>query len=123
MIHHGSLHRTPSARRFDAIRGEGSAGCPACGVRHPIAPVGSRHLAPDLIQHDWHCDACGHDWTTTLPGTGASLSPVAPLQPRHDNDAGSEVRRIGPAVRTLLRTAVLAATAKGRSATVIPFRQ
>jgi hypothetical protein len=122
MIRHGSVQRTPSARRFDAGHGEGSAGCPACGLRHPIAPVGSRHLEPDGIQHDWHCDACGHDWTTTLPGTGRSLRPAAPVQRHHDNDGGARVLRISPADCSLLRSVVPMTRTSGASATVLPFR-
>lgn len=120
MTRDNSLRRTSSARRFDALYAEGWSGCPACGVRHPIAPVGSRHLAPDRIEHDWHCDSCGHDWTTSLAGTGGSLRPGA--TPRHDNDADVAVFRIVPADRALLRNAVIAARMAGSSAVVLPFR-
>lgn len=141
MTHHGSLHRSLSPRHFDETRGEGSSGCPACGTRHPIAPISSRNLAPDRIQHDWHCDACGHGWTTTLTimvetrrgmlpwsrqGVEGSGKPgeslpafvtAGALAPRHANDAGGSS---GISGRDTLRR--MGHVSPAASATVIPFR-
>jgi hypothetical protein len=63
-------------------------GCPACGSRHPIAPVRSRHRSPLGVEHDWHCAACDHAWTTM-----ASVSPSTGVPGRGPRFAvGASVR-------------------------------
>jgi hypothetical protein len=47
-------------------RRAGLGGCPGCGGHLPIAPRFSRHRAPNRIEHDWHCEACGHEWRTVM---------------------------------------------------------
>jgi len=142
MTHHRFLHRSLTQRHFDETRGKGASGCPACGTRHPIAPIGSRNLAPDRIQHDWHCDACGHGWTTTLTimmetrrgllpwsrhGAKSSDNPEASLPafviagalaPRHANDVGGFP---GISRRDTVRRSGHVSLAA--SATIIPFRR
>jgi hypothetical protein len=64
--------------------------CPACGRRHPIAPVLSRHRPPASAEHDWRCSGCGHAWTTTTTMT----PPVSAAGQGHRFPVGSQVRLI-----------------------------
>ncbi|MDP3545351.1 MAG: hypothetical protein Q8S29_04155 [Phreatobacter sp.] len=65
----------PRLRSVPSAEGDRTDGCPACGTRHPIAPVRSRHLSARAIEHDWQCAACDHAWTTTTTLGAPSLAP------------------------------------------------
>jgi hypothetical protein len=40
--------------------------CPACDTPASIAPMHSGYHGNGLVQHQWLCRACGHEWTTAL---------------------------------------------------------
>jgi len=66
----------PRLRAVPSSEGDRTDGCPACGTRHPIAPVRSRHRSSLAVEHDWLCAACDHAWTTTTTLGGPSLAPA-----------------------------------------------
>jgi transposase-like protein len=43
---------------------EGGGRCPFCQLIASIAPIRSDYRGKGLIHHHWHCNSCGHDWTT-----------------------------------------------------------
>lgn len=67
---------TPRLRAVPSSEGDRTDGCPACGTRHPIAPVRSRHRSSLAVEHDWLCAACDHAWTTTASIGSPSIAPL-----------------------------------------------
>jgi hypothetical protein len=70
---------TGRMRVVPAGAGDRTGGCPACGSPLPIAPVRSRHRTARAIEHDWHCAACDHHWTTTATVSVAASGPRFPV--------------------------------------------
>jgi hypothetical protein len=50
----------------------GRSFCPRCNDML-LAPVMSEHVSESLIRHFWSCDACGHEFRTSVKFK--SLSP------------------------------------------------
>jgi len=39
--------------------------CPQCNVL-PFAPAASEHVSESHVRHLWSCEACGHEFTTSV---------------------------------------------------------
>jgi hypothetical protein len=69
------LRRRPAARAagesFFAVRmlhekdRRPKLSCPNCDSAPAIAPIRSRYRKAGSVEHDWHCNACGNEWTTS----------------------------------------------------------
>jgi RNase P subunit RPR2 len=59
MIKPQSEMRTPDVQRF------GRSFCPKCNDML-LAPVMCEHVSESSIRHIWCCDACGHEFHTTV---------------------------------------------------------
>jgi hypothetical protein len=42
-----------------------NACCGRCNADPPTAPIRSRYRDPRMVEHDWCCNACGNEWTTS----------------------------------------------------------
>ena len=54
---------TPTVTAF--ARYFGRQDCPLCGETQ-LAPEHSEFVRDGLIHHTWSCDACGHEFRTTV---------------------------------------------------------